>query len=436
MSYRQNPERSRHCRNTLVQGNSRFCTGVVRAPQEFQTEPSPLLNRKRESTRLAFTLVELLVVIAIIGILIALLLPAVQAAREAARRAQCTNNLKQIGLAFNTYYSAKKHFPSAGLGGGAWNNQLGGGQLEGGNSKSLKNLGVDLLGWTFQILPYEEEGTLYDAAYSAPDPTAKLPGINDYLSSERINTYLCPSRGGRQSQPDPAQFGRIYQLTDYAGVCQIWTNAGFGNWTGIQSGGRAGAGPSIDEDKQTTRGIVSKSGTVLTGAATPYPIQQYAPITVSRIPDGTSKTIAVIEKAVWAKYYEPAISDWSDIDYAGWPDCYDWPIMRACVLPLNSSLKGLATYYYHQDVPGDLGKLKPLDDTDDASRLAIQQATTAYSLPDGNCAENATGGPHAGMMLSVFGDGSVHPIKTAIDLTVLFELSVRDDGLSIDPNAY
>ena len=63
----------------------------------------------RVRTKRGFTLIELLVVIAIIAVLIALLLPAVQAAREAARRAQCVNNLKQIGLAMHNYHAGQQH---------------------------------------------------------------------------------------------------------------------------------------------------------------------------------------------------------------------------------------------------------------------------------------------------------------------------------------
>ena len=145
------------------------------------------MSRKRN----AFTLIELLVVIAIIGVLIALLLPAVQAAREAARRAQCTNNLKQLGIALHNYADSLGALPP---------------------TLCITGLAPSTVTWTNgwgahpRLLPYHEQGNIFNSfnfdllMYTPENVTA---------TAVRLTTLLCPSdtaprdflhdKGGRMS---------------------------------------------------------------------------------------------------------------------------------------------------------------------------------------------------------------------------------------------
>jgi prepilin-type N-terminal cleavage/methylation domain-containing protein len=139
-----------------------------------------MLKFSRVASRPAFTLIELLVVIFIIAVLLALLLPAVQSAREAANRAKCANNLKQLVLAARLFHDAKGNFPP---GIGYYPTTTNG------------DFGTS---W-FHLLPYLEQGTLYDAAlgtldFPAPDGPMMVhyPG-NNSVYSQTISVFLCPS---------------------------------------------------------------------------------------------------------------------------------------------------------------------------------------------------------------------------------------------------
>ena len=133
-------------------------------------------NRNTAATRNAFTLVELLVVVAIIGILVGMLMPAVQSVRESARRTECKNNLKQIGLAFHIHHDALRFFPT---GGWSWNNPptYFGGPLAGAEQKA---------GWGFQILPYIEGKNVH-----LSDPITAIETPNP--------VFFCPTRRGPQT---------------------------------------------------------------------------------------------------------------------------------------------------------------------------------------------------------------------------------------------
>src|SRR6476620_7242903 len=128
--------------------------------------------------RSAFTLVELLVVIAIIGVLVALLLPAVQAAREAARRMQCSNHLKQIGLALQNYHDHYHSLPPA--------------YVADADGKPMHS-------WRVLILPYLEQKALYDK-YNFNEPW-NGPN-NSKLHNEVVRVFCCPSRPGRQTNTE------------------------------------------------------------------------------------------------------------------------------------------------------------------------------------------------------------------------------------------
>ena len=185
--------------------------------------------------RRGFTLVELLVVIAIIGILVALLLPAIQAAREAARRTQCTNNLKQIGLAMQMHHDTFKVLPY-------------GHKIPAPPYNNNQDFGEAT--WIFAILPYMELTAVYDmadprfgfgSAAPAPSTTNNAPVVR-----ERLPPFECPSN----SQVNNVLWFNIYTRGSYVanngiGPMAEWVYIGPGSTAALPAGRVPGGLPPL-----------------------------------------------------------------------------------------------------------------------------------------------------------------------------------------------
>ena len=178
-------------------------------------------SKTTSSKRSAFTLVELLVVVAIIGILIGLLLPAVQMVREAARRTACANNLKQQAIGLLNYESSHSHFPPAHCIGvtSRWGLTYKRETPPGGlDSFDWPNAGP-FWSWTFRIAPFLEFGNLYDKADVKAWPWWQQlsgAGASGDIVGQRSPVFICPSDNrGSETWTDGTHFATI---TSYLGV--------------------------------------------------------------------------------------------------------------------------------------------------------------------------------------------------------------------------
>jgi prepilin-type N-terminal cleavage/methylation domain-containing protein/prepilin-type processing-associated H-X9-DG protein len=234
---------------------------------------SPIQSPRNRHSR-GFTLVELLVVIAIIGILIALLLPAIQAAREAARKMECSNNLKQIGLAALNHENVAKHLPTGGWG-YIWvgDPERGFGRLQPG-------------GFFYNLLPFMDLKTIHDIPKVG---SANKPRATEQMCGMPLAGFNCPTRrkavaipvrpgGAHLVNGDSSMPNRVFFHGDYkanAGALKYFWGTGPGSWAD------ANAGVGFNEAH-----VVNNNGICY----------QRSAIKLKEITDGTSNTYLAGEK--------------------------------------------------------------------------------------------------------------------------------------------
>lgn len=339
-----------------------------------------------------FTLVELLVVIAIIGILIALLLPAVQAAREAARRSQCTNNLKQLGLALHNHHDTNNRFPPGGA-----QDQTPFGSLSVPNGWGSS--------WLVYILPFVEQRTVYDkwqfTGNSGLSNATNMGAINGLV----ISCYACPS------SPLPTQWA-----VNTGAVPGTDINRMAVHYVGISGIAEATLISGYTESRISTAqfgGRVSGGGVLIPNGKLRF----------ADISDGTSNVIAISEQGNWIYTSDGAKKDWRASQPWGWT--------------IGVSKPGIPPAY---DPSGNGERAFNLT----AIRYPINQTKGWAPGSDGNGDWEATGvnwdsgvntplnSAHPGGVNALLGDGSVRFLSDSMTLDTLARLATRDDGKPLE----
>lgn len=354
--------------------------------------------RGRLRTSSAFTLVELLVVIAIIGILVGLLLPAVQAAREAARRMQCTNNLKQIGLAIHNYESTHSVFPSGYVSFATRN----------GNAPAHAFLDPDTWdaapgwGWGTLILPYLEQANVT----SSLDFTNPIwaPSNRLFVQSD-LPVYLCPSSSGpvdpfvvqdETGAPltrcgEPIRLGRSHYLASH-GQESCWGECGSAA-TGVIF-------TNIYTSQTAVVRIDGDAGNVADG-----PFYRNSRVGFRNVTDGTSNTIFIGEHS----------SRLSDKTWVGVvPGAFTHPRF---LTPENGPDAAATLTLMHMGPSG--GEL-------DITGFPIIHPVNFPTLHVGQMfSEHPAGGN------VLYGDGSVRFMPQTVDLIIAAELSSMNEGEAV-----
>ena len=336
------------------------------------------LGTERSPSRSAFTLVELLAVIAIIGTLVGLLLPAVQSARESARRSTCSSNLRQIALGVINYHDARRRFPP-----GAVQSDT---SCASPDYNASPTPTVRRASWTVWILPYIEETPMYNSFNPTSGSTrfgALLTGTtgedstNLAAQNTPLSIYKCPSDiAQRAAQPSLNYFGVQGGGDEADALCQNGTSA-------------------------SNYRLRFDNGILITRLSTESAIR------ASNVTDGLSKTFLVGEGRWWSY-------DYTNVgfgNYWGWSSSNrvnhisGQPIvLAAAVDPLNN----------------------PLVDYD-ASQAWVTAAGPTNTLYLGTHTR-CFGSRHLGGCHMAMADGSVQFVSNSISTTIYRQLGTRADG--------